>query len=174
MKIAGLLIMIFVFSNILYGQLLDNKQHIDFFNQTFKEYFGTKDSTISDYYILSDSIPNGIQTDYGKFKIHVIDYEQAYPLIKKNIIYSLYKANCKHISRDTVDIVIGGWSVDFERILRIQKIDGKKKLITQNYNFVAWCGGTFGYIPQGRFIYSIELDKWNFISEKALIDVLAP
>jgi hypothetical protein len=64
MKIAGLLIVVFVFANNLYGQALDEKQQIDFFNQTFKDYFSTKDSTQIDYFILTDSIPNGIKTDY--------------------------------------------------------------------------------------------------------------
>lgn len=170
MKIAGLFIVILAFANNLIGQVLDKNKQIDFYNQTFKDYFGTKDSTTNDYYILSDSIPAGIKTDYNKFKIHVIDYGQAYPLIKKDIISSLYWARCKYISKDTVDIVIGGWTVDFERVLRIQKIDGKRKLITKNYNFAAWCGGTLGYIPQGRFVYLPEKDSWNYITEKTMID----
>ena len=170
MKSVGLLIVIIVFANNLIGQELDKRRQIDFFNQTFKDYFGNKDSTKNDYYILRDSIPDGIKTDYDKFRIHVIDYGQAYPLIKKDIISSLYWARCKHISNDTIDIVIGGWSVDFERVLRIQKIDGKRKLITKNYNFAAWCGGTLGYIPQGRFVYLPEQDSWNYITEKTIID----
>lgn len=170
MKIAGLLIVVFVFANNLYGQALDEKQQIDFFNQTFKDYFSTKDSTQIDYFILTDSIPNGIKTDYDKFNIHVIDYGQAYPLIRKKIISSLYWARCKKISNDTIDIVIGCWSVNFERVLRIHKIDGKRKLVTKNYNFAAWCGGTLGYIPQGRFIYLTELDKWDYITEKTIIE----
>ena len=35
MKIAGLLIIVFVFANNLYGQALDEKQQIDFFQSDF-------------------------------------------------------------------------------------------------------------------------------------------
>jgi hypothetical protein len=30
--------------------------------------------------------------------------------------------------------------------------------------------GTLGYIPQGRFIYLTELDKWDYITEKTIIE----
>lgn len=170
MKISGLLIVILIFANNSFGQELSKKQQIDFFNLTIKDYFDSKDSTQNDFYVLSDSIPPEIETDFDKFKIHLIDYNQAYPLIRKNRISSLYWVRCKKISNDTVDIVIGGWTVDFERVLRIQKIYGKRKLVTKNYNFAAWCGGTLGYIPQGRFIYLTKLDKWDYISEKTIID----
>jgi hypothetical protein len=170
MKISGLLIVILLCAHNSFGQDLSKQQQIDFFNLTIKDYFDSKDSTQNAFYILSDSIPSGIKTDYDKFKIHLIDYNQAYPLIKKDKISSLYWARCKKVSSDTVDIVIGGWSVDFERVLKIQKTDGKRKLVTKNYNFAAWCGGTLGYIPQGRFIYLTELDKWDYITEKTIID----
>lgn len=170
MRILKVIIFLLLASNSSFGQELRESQLIDFFDMTFKDYFNSKDSTIHDYYILSDSVPSGIKTDYDKFKIHLIDYNQAYPLIKKDIISSLYWARCRQISADTIDIVIGGWSVNFERVFRIQNIDGKRKIVTKNYNFAAWCGGTLGYIPQGRFLYLTELDKWNYVTEKTIID----
>ncbi len=170
MKIARLFIVILLFANNSFGQELSEEQKVEFFNQSLNDYFSSKDSTKLDFYILADSIPNGIKTDYEKFKIHLINYSQAYPLIKKDIISSLYWARCEKISNDTIDIIIGGWAVSFERVLRVQKIEGKRKLVTKNYNFAAWCGGTLGYIPQGRFIYKTKLEKWTHISEKEMIE----
>jgi hypothetical protein len=170
MKISGLLIPIMFITINSFGQELNEKLKIDFFNQTFTDFFDTRDLTKSEYYILSDSIPDGIKTDFENFKIYLIDYNQAYSLIKKDIISSLYWARCKQISVDTIDIVIGGWTVEFERVFRIQKIEDKRRLVTKNYNFAAWSRGTLGYIPQGRFIYSTELDEWNYITEKILIE----
>lgn len=154
----------------LLSQDLSDNQLANFFNQTFKDYFSQKDSLSKDFYILKDSFPPSVLTDYKNFELHFIEYSQAYPLIKKNEISALYWANSKQISKDTIDILIGGWTVDFERVFRIQRIDGKRKLVLRNYNFVAWCGGTLGYIPQGRFVYLSELDKWDYISEKQIID----
>ena len=170
MKKSGLLILIKLISINSFGQELNEKLKIDFFNQTFIDYFDARDLAKSEYYILSDSIPDGIKTDFENFKIHLIEYDQAYPLIKKNKISSLYWARCKQISVDTIDIVIGGWAVEFERVFRIQKIEDKRRLVTKNYNFAAWSRGTLGYIPQGRFIYSTELDDWSYITEKVLIE----
>ncbi len=126
MKIARLLIVILLFANNSFGQELSEEQRVEFFNQSFNDYFNSKDSTKLDFYILADSIPNGIKTDYDKFNIHLVDYNNAYPLIKKDIISSLYWARCRQISVDTIDIVIGGWSVDFERVFRFEKIEGKE------------------------------------------------
>ena len=169
MKIIRLLIIVLGIANNLFGQVFDKEKKVEFFNLTFKDYFTTIDSTTNHYYVLKDSLPDGIKTDYDKFKIHFITYPQAFPLIRKKNISALYKARCTVISKDTVDIVIWGWSVDFKRVLRIEKINGKKKIITKNYNFAVWCRGTLGYIPQGRFVYASEAGSWNYITEKSIV-----
>lgn len=169
MKIAGTLTLLLLINSNSFGQDLSGKLQIDFLNRTFSDYFDSRSSTKNEFYILSDSIPSGIKTDFDNFKIHLIDYNQAYPLIEKDIISSLYWARIKQTSVDTVDIVIGGWSVDYGRVFRIRKIDGKRRLVTKNYNFKAWTGGTLGYIPQGRFVYSTELDEWSYIPEKLIV-----
>lgn len=161
---------ILLFTLNSYSQQVNDSLIIGFFNKTFTDYFISRDSLLHDFYILNDSVPYDVKTDYKDFKLHLIDYNQAYPLIKKDEISSLYWARLKQISVDTVDIVIGGWTVDFERVFRFQKIKGKRKIVLRNYNFAAWCGGTLGYIPQGRFVYLPELDKWDYIPERTIID----
>jgi len=44
----------------------------------------------------------------------------------------------KQINSDTIDIIIGGWTVDFERVFRFEKIEGKRRLVLRNYSFAAW------------------------------------
>ncbi|MEA4937928.1 MAG: hypothetical protein VB102_15015 [Paludibacter sp.] len=168
-KLTTILILMVICFGDLYSQELSDSLLIDFFNKTFNDYYQQRDSVTKDFYILKDSIPEKVTTDFNNFKLHLVDYSQAYPLIKKNKISALYWARYKQISTDTIDIVIGGWTVNFERAFRIKKIDGKRKLILNNYNFAAWCGGTLGYIPQGRFIYNTELKSWSYLTEICLI-----
>jgi hypothetical protein len=82
----------------------------------------------------------------------------------------LYTPSAEHISKDTIDIVISIHSVRFKKCFRIEKIEGKRKLITGNYFFGLQCGGDMGYIPEGRFIYDIETNEWKYITERELRD----
>jgi hypothetical protein len=151
------------------SQTISDELIIGFFNKTFSNYFEQRDSIYKDFYILKDSVPEKIQVTYQDFKLHLIDYSQAYPLIKKHKISSLFWARMRIISPDTIDIIVGGWTVNFERVLRIQKVDGKRKLVLRNYNFVAWDGGTIGYIPESRFIFNPDSKVWIYLTTKQLI-----
>jgi len=73
------------------------------------------------------------------------------------------------ISPDTIDIIVGGWTVTFERVFRIQKVGGKRKLVLRNYNFAAWDGGPLGYIPESRFIFNPDSNEWTYLTAKQLI-----
>jgi hypothetical protein len=172
-KRISILILILISFGDVYSQDLSDKNLTDFFNQTFKDYFGQRDSLkkeSQEYYILRDSVTTDIVTEYENFKFHLIDNTESYPLIKKGKISALFWAKYKQISIDTGDIVIGGWSVNFERVFRIQKVEGKRRVILRNYNFAAWCGGTLGYIPEGRLVYDYELGDWKYLTQKSVID----
>jgi len=166
-----IIIAAFLFGSIRsFSQQLSDSLIIEFLNKTFCDYFVSIDSGNHDFYILNDSIPNGLMTEYKDFELYFVDYDQALSLIRKDKVSSLYKVRLNQISIDTVDIVIGGWTVDFKRVFRCHKIEGKGKLVLDSYNFAIWCGGTFGYIPQGRFVFSPELDTWGYISQTEFID----
>ena len=144
-----------------------------FFIQTLNDYFGNRDSLNNkpgQYYILRDSIPIKVIEYFKDSTLYFVSYADAYPLIKDDVISELYWANYKQFNLDTFDISIGGWSVDFEHVFRFQKVEGKLHLITKNYNFSAWCGGTIGYIPQGRLIFDHDSNDWRYITEKSIID----
>jgi len=124
---------------------------------------------LKDYYILGDSVPISVIGYYSNSNLHFINYSKAYPLIKSDSISFLYWIRKKNMGLDTIDISIGGWTVEFERVFRLQKIEGKLRLVTRNYNFSAWCGGTLGYIPQGRIIYNHVSSDWQYLSEQTII-----
>ena len=163
----------FSFGN-LNSQNLTDSLLVDFFNKTFDDYF-TKQKTYypltKDFYLRKDStVPDNVKIDFTNFKLHLLEKYQEYPLIKKGKISELYSARTKHISVDTIDIVIGGWTVNYKRVFKIKKIEGKRKLITGNYNFALWCGGTMGYIPEGRLIYDTELKEWKYITRSEIVN----
>ena len=145
----------------------------DLYNQTFKSCFKNRDSTnasITEYYILTDSLPAGLQDSFLGVKLHFITRSQAYPLIKKGKMNGLYGTSFKKISNETLDLSVGSWAVKYERVFRLQKLDGRIKLITGNYNFVASCGGDLGYIPDGRIIYNHNSGKWDFFDWNSIAD----
>jgi len=152
-----------------YAQNVSDSLLVEFFNKTFNDhfnhyafseyfnyYFLGQKKLMKDFYILKDSsMPEGVTTDYANFKFHFIDKPQAYPLIKKGEIVALFWAKSKHISVNTIDIVIGGCSVEFKN---------------GEYFFGAWCGGTFGYVPQGRFIYDNASGEWKYFTSQDIIE----
>jgi hypothetical protein len=166
------ILLIFVSFCDLFSQSITSTSLDSFYIRTINDYFnGDSINDISeDYFVLKDSVPESIIDYFSNSTIYFIGYSEAYPLIKSDSITSLYWIRKKSISQDTIDISIGGWTVDFERVLKLKKIDGKLRLITKNFNFSAWCGGTLGYIPQGRLIFNPLSSSWQYISEKRMIE----
>ena len=160
-KITIILIAIGISIN-LFSQELTEKIIIDFCNQTFKDYFSQHKQTYEkiDFYIQQDSLQLKTKTEFDDFNLHFVNKHQEQELIKKNKISELYWTKIKEISKDTIDVLIGGWTVDYKR----------KFLKKGIFNYAAWCGGTSGYIPQGRLIYNYKTEKWNYKTEKEIID----
>jgi hypothetical protein len=157
----------------LLSQDLTETRLDSFYIQTINDYFDYRDSIngkSKNYFVLKDSVPVRIIDLFSNSNIYFISYSEAYPLIKADSISALYWIREKYLSQDTLDISIGGWTVDFERVLRLKKIDGKLRLIRKNFNFSAWCGGTLGYIPLGRLVYNSKSSSWLYISEKTITE----
>jgi len=157
-------IIIFVFIGLsvdIYSQEKNPEPILELYNQTFLDFFSnkTKLTDSKDFYILEDSSHLNIKTDFEDFKIHFITEEGSKKLIKKNKISELYWTRIDKISKDTMDCFIGGWTVDY-----------KRKLFKGNFTYAAWCGGTSGFLPKGRLVFSSKMKEWNFISEKEVLD----
>ena len=152
------------------SQNLTDSILINFFNNTFYDYFSKLNTSTNNFYVLKDSIPERVTTDYPNFKLHFVDYSQAYPLIKKGRISELFWAKSESVGVDTVDITIGGWTTAYKRVAIIRSNEGKRKLVFRNYQFSAWSGGTLSYIPQGRFIFDQKLKIWKYFTEQDIIN----
>jgi hypothetical protein len=68
----------------------------------------------------------------------------------------LYRLRYKPLSTDTIDVTISSSEIYKDK--------------ETGYKIAMLCGGTMGYIPQGRFIYDEKRDEWNFISGKTILD----
>ena len=113
-----------------------------------------------DFYIQQDSLQLKTQTEFEGFNLHFVSEQKERELIRKNKISELYWTKIKQSSKDTVDVLIGGWTVDY-----------KKKLLKAGvFYYAAWCGGTNGYVPQGRFIYNFKTERWDYITQEEIID----
>jgi hypothetical protein len=166
MKTCILKILFLILPIISFGQNLNDSILMSFYNKTLTYYF-------------SDSITLPDQKKFGCLLVK-IDIETS-SLIKnrgpnkflyfndsteKNKILSwpyrrnngrsIYRINHKLIGRDTVDIIIGGWTIEEA---------SRKKLFLG-----VWCGGTLGYIPEGRFIYNKASDKWIFTTSGEIME----
>ncbi|WP_373520254.1 hypothetical protein, partial [Aquiflexum sp.] len=74
---------------------------------------------------------------------------------KKNQVESIYWITHNIISQDTIDVNIGGWTIG--------------KVNKKTISLGLWCGGTMGYIQEGRFIYYKNTNHWEFISGDKII-----
>jgi hypothetical protein len=165
MKTRLLIVFLIILPTISFGQNLNDSLLVTFYNKTLTYYF-------------SDSIPHPdqkkfacllVKTDFqtarliksigpNKFKYVNDNTHQNKVLVwpyRRNNGRSLYWINHKLIGNDTLDVNIGGWTLEQVR---------RKKM-----NIAAWCGGTMGYIPTGRFIYNKVTGIWLFTTSSEII-----
>ncbi len=160
-KVTIILISIGISIN-LFSQELTEELIVDFYNQTYMDYFNQQKQTYekTDFYIQRDSLQPLTQSEFTDFNLHFVNKQQEQELIKKNKISELYWTKINQISKDTIDILISGWTVDYKR----------KFLKKGTFEYAAWCGGTNGYVPQARFVLNKKTAKWDYITEKEIID----
>lgn len=164
-KLQVILILTLINWGNTFSQNLSDSLVTYFFDQTLGDYFGKNYGSETDFYILSDSLLLSIKTDYENFRLHLIEEDQTHPLIRKKEIYELYWVRLDEVASDTVDINIGAWDVEFKLFSRKRSKNGRKWAFA-TYYFASWCGGTEGYLPEGRFIFNEEKNIWEFYSEE--------
>ncbi len=149
------------FSLNLSSQEVNKRTLNSFYFHTIEDYFSKIESKSESnkFYIQTDKSVDLSQTEFENFSIHFVNVNEAKVLIRKNRISELYWIKIGTISKDTIDVLIGGWAVDY-----------KRKFFKGNYIYSAWCGGSDGNIPHGRFIYNYESKNWDFISQKVMLD----
>jgi hypothetical protein len=100
----------------------------------------------------------------SKFDLSVYKFENQEKLFKiaykNNKELNLYRINHKIVSKDTIDINIG------EIFMTVRKgIYFKNKLHFKKTFISIPCGGTNGYQPDFRYVFSQKDNKWIVISE---------
>ena len=110
--------------------------------------------------MIPDSLPKNAPTKFDGFKIQYVTEDELIDRLSTDkrdfTSYDFIKIN--NISSDTIDINIGGPSINVKKVLKIRK----GRIITREVNYLAGCGGTMGYIPTARFIFDKEKNKWTF------------
>jgi len=107
--------------------------------------------------ILKSDITKNLQTDYDQFTVYFVTQQEALDEISKTNDKTGYLGKIFVTElQDTINIDIGGWSV---KVTKVKFVKGKPKNI--HANFLVSCGGTLGYIPTCRFIYSKSLNSWT-------------
>ena len=165
MKIRLLIVFMIILPTISFGQNLNDSLLATFYNKTLTYYF-------------SDSITHPDQKKFGclliktdfqttrliksrgpnKFK-YFNDSTQENKVIvwpyRRNNGRSIYWINHKLFGTDTLDVNIGGWTLE----------RAKRKMLY----FAAWDGGTMGYIPDGRFIFDKTSGSWLFTTYEEIV-----
>jgi hypothetical protein len=164
--IRSLLTLIIFFPSISFGQKINDSLLASLYNKTLTYYFsetGILKGQSKFMYVL-------VKTDFDTSKLikrvganrfrfyssktteqSVLDE----PLMnnKGRNIYSIYHQAYK---KDSIDMNIGGWTIE--------------SISKKSISLAAWCGGTLGYIPDARFIYSKTNNAWIFKSDKELMN----
>lgn len=148
-----------------FGQQINDSLLASFYTRTLNFYFQqplgegfnekNRNFIIITVELKSDNLPDTI----GAFKLKYFnDSTSIYSILhwpyKRHAGRSIYFIKHKIISTDTVDVNIGGWTI--EAISR------------KGYGRGIWCRGGMGNIPEGRFIFSSESNQWLFQSGKEL------
>lgn len=160
-----LTLLIVLFPTFLSAQNINDSLLTTFYNKTIAHYFSETslgDRTKFDYILLRTNFDTtGLIKYSGLNKFKYFDSLTAIHSMldkpfKSNNGRSIYWVDHKIIQQDTVDINIGGWTIE----------NVSRKRITIG----AWCGGAMGYIPKGRFIFDKAKNTWTFVSGQAIID----
>jgi hypothetical protein len=152
-------------SKISIGQEVNDSLLTVFYNKTLEYYFPDSvklpDQKKFGHLLIMTDFPTAImlkKRGRNKFKyfknFNELDTLLAKPY-KKNDKRNLYWIKHDSLGLDTIDINIGGWTMYIEN---------------NETSMAMWCGGTMGYIPDGRFIYDRILNQWVFVSSDEIMD----
>ncbi|UZR94030.1 hypothetical protein [Chondrinema litorale] len=145
------------------SRLIENNKDL---NQIENIHFLIVDKAVKDSSIVNP-VRNELQTDFGNFTIEYLSEQELIDKLtkKKRDFTSYHFINYKQITQDTIDINISNTSITVKRIFKLRR----GSLITKEINYTLSCGGTNGYIPTARFIYSQEKANWDFYTYDELL-----
>lgn len=167
MRVRILFLLLNALPIISFGQMVSDSLLATFYNKTLSSFFSDSITTndqlrFGNVLIKTDFETNFLITTIGKNNLKYFnDNTPEYSILnkphKKNKGRSIYWINHKMIGTDTIDISIGGWTVE--------------KFEHRHLYLAAWCGGDMGYVPDGRFIFDKEKSIWRFQSYLELREI---
>jgi hypothetical protein len=137
-----------------------------FYNITLKSIFpntlNNNSSLVNNkvIFLKTESDTTKLIKSFGEYKIKFFTKDDdLYKLLKKpykksNGLY-VYDISYKITGKDSVDVIING------RTLTL--------LNRRSFYLSLWCRGGFGYVPEGRFVYSNQDKNWNFFSREFIL-----
>jgi predicted secreted protein len=173
MKMKPMLLTLFLCCP-LFGQELDTKVLSGFYNKVIIDFLEgeLERDTLNEqrhYVIKTDLEKTFLIKAYAVFEITYIGINED---ASENVKQSLSTINGHKLlwinhsiprsTNDTVDVDLGGWNIEVIK----NKKDGKSQI---ELNYGAWCGGTLGAIPEGRFIYDKSRKTWISVNIDELI-----
>ena len=100
-------------------------------------------------FLTDTSIKNIPDSIYGR-PTRIIPYDKLKNLkYRKLLKEKVYRIGINIIAPDTIDVNLTSWDIKFKW--------GKAWIGVE-------CGGTMGYIPDGRFIFNATSRKWDYYS----------
>ena len=160
MRIRIIILLSCVLPILSFGQIVNDSLLATFYNITLSSFFPdsitTKDQLrFGNILIKTDFETKYLITTIGQNNLkYFSDKTPEYSVLtkphKKNKGRSIYWIKHQLIGSDTIDINIGGWTIE--------------KFEHRHLYLEAWCGGDMGYIPDGRFIFDDKNNKWIFQS----------
>ena len=149
----------------LIGQTINDSILTSFYNKLLFEYFSDSTNINSNRkfkyaLILTDFDKAKLTSSISSIKIKYLNRDanlekELDKPFKNNNLRNLYSIEHKVIAIDTIDIILSSALIEIS----------KKKILLS-----MWCGGTMGYIPEGRFVFSHSKNSWLYINKKTLID----
>jgi hypothetical protein len=147
------------------AQKLNDSLLSTFYNKALSYYFS--DSLVLlhqakfDYILMKTELnPAGLIKHLGAKEVHYFSakadlHAQLTKPLRKNTGRSLYWISHTLSGKNTIDVDIGGWTIE----------EVRRKSISLG----AWCGGTMGYIPLMRFVFDPSSSSWSETSREAEI-----
>lgn len=148
-----------------FGQEVNDSLLTAFYNRTITAYFTegwVQKPPLNEWTLIeTDMKREGLLKSTGEYKFRYISNDmELRTLLGKSYDdiegRPVYRMNHKVIAPDTLDVNIGGYT--------ISQID-KKHMMKG-----IWCGGTMGYIPDGRFVYNRDKSLWEFTSGTEIME----
>jgi len=167
MRVRIIILLLNVLPILSFGQIVNDSLLATFYNKTLSSFFAdsiaTKDQLrFGNVLIKTEFDKNYLITTIGQnnlkyFNDDTPEYSVLSKPRKKNKGRSIYWIKHQIIGIDTIDINIGGWTVE--------------KFKHRHLYLAAWCGGDMGYIPDGRFIFDQKNNRWIFQSYHEFRDI---